>query len=106
MRTCNNGGNQAEALDAVNTLRLRANAEPFTSIDLDKVLDEKAREFFFEGQRRTDLIRYGYFTGSTYMYDWKGGAINGQTVPSRANLYPIPTSDIIANGTLTQNPGY
>lgn len=100
------GGNQAEALDAVNTLRLRANAELFTSIDLDKVLDEKAREFFFEGQRRTDLIRYGYFTGSTYMYDWKGGAINGQTVPSRANLYPIPTSDIIANGTLTQNPGY
>ncbi|MGL4293204.1 MAG: RagB/SusD family nutrient uptake outer membrane protein [Bacteroidales bacterium] len=100
------GGSQAEALNAVNELRERANAVPFSSIDLDRVLDEKAREFFFEGHRRTDLIRYGYFTGSRYMYDWKGGAAHGQSIPSRSELYPIPTSDMIANGTLTQNPGY
>lgn len=101
------GGNSEEALNAVNALRVRANATRMQSIDLDKVLDEKAREFFFEGQRRTDLIRYGYFGGnSNYSYDWKGGAQTGTYVSTTYNLYPLPMSDIIANGTLTQNPGY
>ena len=72
------GGSQDEALKAVNELRARANTKLFTSIDLNKGLDEKSREFFFEGHRRTDLIRYGYFGGSTdYRWDWKGGSASG-----------------------------
>ncbi|MEG1187709.1 MAG: RagB/SusD family nutrient uptake outer membrane protein [Bacteroidales bacterium] len=100
-------GNAQEALEAVNKLRVRANAEPMSSVDLDKILDEKAREFFFEGQRRTDLIRYGYFGGnSSYSFDWKGGVATGTNILPMYNLYPIPMSDYIANGSLVQNPGY
>lgn len=101
------GGNSNDALDAINALRLRAKAIPLRSIDIDEVLDEKAREFFFEGHRRTDLIRYGYFGGSSsYSYDWKGGAKNGSNFSEIYNLYPIPASDLNANANLVQNPGY
>ena len=61
--TLRNGGSQKDALEAVNTLRRRAHATELQSVTLDQILDEKAREFYFEGQRRTDLVRYGYFTG-------------------------------------------
>jgi hypothetical protein len=77
-----------------------------TTIDLDEILDEKAREMYFEGQRRTDLIRYGYFTSNKYLWDWKGGQANGTSVSSFYNLYPIPVSDIIVNKNLSQNSGY
>ena len=39
-----------------------------TDLTLDFVLDEKAREFYFEAQRRTDLIRYNKFTSNYTMY--------------------------------------
>lgn len=101
------GGSSQNALDAVNEIRSRANAKPLVSIDLLKVLDEKCREFFFEGHRRTDLIRYGYFGGSAeYRWDWKGGAINGTQFDKIYNLLPIPASDLNANPNLVQNPGY
>ena len=101
------GGSTSEALDAVNILRARAGADELQSIDIDVVLDEKSREFFFEGHRRTDLIRYGYFGGSgSYNYDWKGGIASGINFSADYNLYPIPATDLNANPNLTQNPGY
>lgn len=101
-----NGGSTTDALAAVNTLRSRAGATPFTTLTLDRVLDEKAREFYFEAQRRTDLIRYGYFTTSNYLWDWKGGSQSGSSVSSIYNLLPLPASDLNANGNLVQNTGY
>lgn len=101
-----NGGTQKDVLNAVNALRKRAHAEELESVTLDQILDEKAREFYFEGQRRTDLIRYGYFTGNEYLWDWKGGIQEGTAVDADYNLYPIPTSDITVNGNLEQNSGY
>ena len=101
------GGSPSEALAAVNALRERAGASPLNNIDLNTVLDEKAREFFFEAQRRTDLIRYGYFGGSsTYNWDWKGGSAGGAQFDKNYNLLPIPASDLNANPNLVQNPGY
>jgi hypothetical protein len=70
------------------------------------ILDEKAREMYFEGQRRTDLVRYGCFTSNKYLWDWKGGQANGTSVNAFYNLYPIPVSDVIVNENLEQNPGY
>jgi hypothetical protein len=64
------------------------------------------QENFFEGRRRTDLIRYGYFTGNNYNWDWKGGVANGTSLPSYLNLMPLPADDLNANSNLTQNPGY
>jgi hypothetical protein len=104
--TLRSGGVAKNALDAVNVLRLRAGATELDAITLDRVLDERAREFYFEGHRRTDLIRYGYFTTNRYLWDWKGGEANGTAVSSIYNLCPIPVSDMIANTNLKQNPGY
>jgi hypothetical protein len=94
------------ALQAINEIRERSNARQLTNIDKDGILDEWAREFYFEGRRRTDLIRYGYFTGSSYNWDWKGGVPNGTALPSYLNIMPIPADDLNANDNLKQNPGY
>jgi hypothetical protein len=60
----------------------------------------------WEGHRRTDLIRFGYFTGGSYLWSWKGGVQNGQAVDAKFALYPIPATELLANPNLTQNPGY
>ncbi|MFM8433701.1 MAG: RagB/SusD family nutrient uptake outer membrane protein [Bacteroidota bacterium] len=70
------------------------------------ILDERMRELYWEGHRRTDLIRYGLFTSSSYVWPWKGGTLTGTAAPVHLDLYPIPSSDLTANPNLTQNPGY
>ena len=103
------GGEMATAVDYVNALRERAygdNSGDVTAIDLDFILDERGRELYWEGHRRTDLIRYGYFTSGQYLWPWKGKAANGTAVDDRFNLFPIPASDMGANPNLVQNPGY
>ena len=106
-------GNQitATGLGYINALRARANARPVSQADctIDFILDERSRELYYEGFRRTDLIRYGYFGGeksANYLWDWKGGVKNGQGFAAFRNLFAIPAEDINANPKLTQNPGY
>ena len=65
-----------------------------------------ANEFYLEGRRRSDLVRFGMFTTNKYVWDWKGGAMNGTSVASYYNLYPIPVSDINNNKNMSQNEGY
>lgn len=99
-------GNLATALGYVNQLRARAAAAPVATIDLQFILDERARELSWEFTRRTDLIRYGKFTTGAYLWPWKGGVKEGQAVGDHRNLFPIPQNDITANSKLIQNPGY
>ena len=106
------GGDAATALQLVNNMRKRAydgnNAAILTAgeLDLDYILDERGREFFYEGQRRTDLIRFNKLAGSSYKWPWKGGVSEGRSVESYLNVYPIPADDIGANENLKQNTGY
>ncbi|MEO7216370.1 RagB/SusD family nutrient uptake outer membrane protein [Mucilaginibacter sp.] len=103
------GGVTATAVNYINLIRNRAygNASGnVATISLDFILDERARELYWEGFRRTDLIRYGKFTTSTYLWPFKGGVTGGRSVEDFRNIYPIPTDDITANPTLVQNPGY
>ena len=98
-----------EALNYVNTVRRRAygnNNGDYTSLNLDELLDERSRELHWEGTRRTDLIRYGYFTSNSYLWPWKGGIAGGTGVSAFRNLYPIPAADLSANPNLKQNPNY
>lgn len=96
-----------QAVNDINELRSRANAKVITSIGSEMdILDEWCREFYMEGRRRSDLVRFGCFTTSKYLWDWKGGTANGTTVDSHYNVYPIPADDIMNNGNLNQNPGY
>jgi hypothetical protein len=102
------GGSMTQAVDYVNQIRTRANASTITAGDLDLnfILDERARELNLEGHRRTDLIRFGKFTGGSYLWPWKGNVQNGTAIPSTYNVFPIPLKALEANPNLTQNPGY
>ncbi|MGL4852910.1 MAG: RagB/SusD family nutrient uptake outer membrane protein, partial [Phocaeicola sp.] len=97
----------SEGIAAINEIRSRANAAVRTTYTLDNILDEWSREFYFEGRRRSDLIRFGYYGGnSTYRWQWKGGAQNGTTFNANLNIFAIPDTDLNANPNLQQNPGY
>ncbi len=106
------GGNAATALTLVNKIRERAysntTAGDITAPQLTAgfILDERARELYWEGFRRTDLIRYGLFTGGAYLWDWKGNIMGGTGTDAHLNVFPIPASDLLINTNLKQNPGY
>lgn len=102
------GADATTVMNDINELRGRANTRLFNANDIteENIRDEWCREFFMEGRRRSDLVRFGCFTGNKYVWDWKGGVANGTTVDSHFNVYPIPADDIMNNGNLSQNPGY
>lgn len=100
-------GDTTGALEKVNVLRERANATKLTNITLDDILAERSRELYWEGFRRTDLIRFNKFTEGSYLWRWKGGVKEGKAVESFRKLYPIPNNVVTAsNGAIGQNEGY
>jgi len=103
-----NGEGSATAKGYIDALRNRARATIKSSYTLDDVLDERSRELYCEGLRRTDLIRYNQYGGTQATYNWsyKGGNINGVTFPKTRNVYPIPTDEMLANSNLVQIDGY
>ena len=104
------GGAQVDnltALEAVNVLRRRAHASEIQSLNLDFILDERGREFYAEGYRRSDLIRYGKYGGNNgYQWECKSGVSAGADFPQYMNLYPIPASLLPSMYNGQQNPGY
>ena len=106
------GISKAEAIGYLNDLRKRAYSDkvvaPISDADftLDFMLDERGREMFFEAQRRTDLVRFGKYTGTEYLWPWKGGVPEGKAVGPHFSVFPIPSDDIGSNTNLKQNEGY
>ena len=105
------GGDLNTAAARINELRERAygnNSGNITSSDLSLqfVLDERSKELYWEGQRRTDLVRYDQFTSATYLWPFKGNEPTGVGVDSYRNLYPLPANVISINPNLSQNEGY
>lgn len=102
----NNGQTTAEGTKYINELRERANTTTYPQYSVNQILDERARELYHEGFRRTDLIRYNLFHTADYVWEWKGGAQNGSSFSADRDIFAIPAEDINANPNLTQNPGY
>lgn len=105
------GGDMATAVGYVNALRQRAYGNNSGNINtsdltLNFLLDERGRELYWEGHRRTDLVRFGQFTNGTYVWEWKGKVKDGTQTGSYRDLYPIPVNDLNANPNLRQNAGY
>ena len=105
------GGDMGTAVQYINMLRERAygnqNGDITQSdLTLDFILDERARELYWECHRRTDLIRFGKFTSGDYVWQWKGAVQDGKGIDDKYNLFPIPAADVVANINLVQNPGY
>ena len=95
-------GSASEALGYVNQLRTRAGAGAISSGDLTLpfLLDERARELYWECHRRTDLVRFGQFSNGTYVWPLKGGSLTGAPVPAFYDVFLILASDIGANPKL------
>lgn len=117
-------GKTGEALNIVNNkIRARANAAALATLTEDELLDEWLREFYHEGRRRIDLVRFGQFAGDKCTRNWEGrSGSNSKKQPSfnadnswntdvakidaYMSVYPIPETDLVANGNMTQNEGY
>jgi hypothetical protein len=105
------GIDESTAVGYINELRQRANGNTSDNISagdltLDFLLDERAKEFYWECHRRTDLVRFGKLTGGDYIWEWKGAIQDGQSTESKFDLMPIPSSDVNANPNIDQNPNY
>lgn len=101
------------AVNDINLIRQRAYGDDSGNIEvadltLDFIIDERAREFYYEAQRRTDLVRFGKFTGGDYLWQWKGGAYAGTSTSEHLNLFPIPGDELSSNPNYNDqnNPGY
>ncbi len=101
-------GDKGGALNIINNvIRARANADPLPSLDEETLLDEWCREFYDEGRRRIDLIRFGRFFGpeaDKYRYHWEGrmGKNDGPQfyttgTPEYMNWFPVPSEDKRSN---------
>jgi len=104
-------GNADKALQYMNLVRARAKAPALSYVDLTKkgIMDERSREFYLEGTRRTDLIRNGMFAGPTQtVWQYKGSNTSpeGTRIDEKCNLYPIPNAVLNAQPGFKQNPGY
>jgi hypothetical protein len=105
-----NGLTSSKAKGYIDAIRNRAHAAIKSSYSFGDVLDERAREFFFEGYRRVDLIRFNRFGGQdAYNWDYKNGIEDGSNkikFDKTRNLFPLYSDEILANSNLTQIDGY
>ena len=92
-------GDVEGAKELINTtIRARAHAAALETLDAGSLCDEWCREFWGEGRRRIDLIRFGRFAGpeaDVNQYHWEGRAGGTKFTPiaEHFNWYPIPSSD-------------
>jgi hypothetical protein len=91
------GQSSDDPLTLYNQLRTIREASTVSSVSLDDILDERARELYWEGWRRQDQIRFGTFDET-----W---TLKTNTEEFR-RLFPIPARAIASNPNLVQNEGY
>lgn len=103
------GTDLAKGLQYANLVRERAGVTIWNTADLtlDNLLAERCRELYWELTRRSDLVRFGRFTGPNQkLWSWKGNALEGNNIDSRYDLMPIPVNVIAASPDFKQNKGY
>ena len=102
-------GDLGKAAADINVIRNRVQATPVSvsDINLDLILDERARELYMEEFRLNTLMRMEKLPEYLMKYN-KVVKTNGYTLDSHINKLPIPNSEIEANtgAVLEQNPGY
>lgn len=100
---CQLHGVDCNGLSYLNKVRERVGLDPATTITPLSLLKERQCELYMEGHRRSDLIRFGRYTGNTYLWSWKNGVYEGGSIPEYRALFPIPYQYV---NTVGQNPGY
>lgn len=100
---CQLHGVQCDGLKYMNMVRARAGMPNVTAITAENLLHERQCELYMEGHRRTDLIRFGKYTGGSYVWSWKNAVYEGGSIPEYRSLFPVPYQYV---NTVGQNPGY
>ena len=95
-------GKVDEALELVNEVRSRAGAPMLGTLTLDILLEERLREFAWEGLRRQDLVRFGRFGAATTLRP----QLPGEAMSRYTDIFPIPADIRALAPSLEQNPGY
>lgn len=103
---CEKEGQKSKALPYLNEIRERAGMDAFPDYTLEDIQNERAVELSWEALRRTDLIRWGLFHSSTFLWRWKGGSYDGQGFPEHRLVFDFPQSELTANSNLKHKPGY
>jgi hypothetical protein len=104
---CMNLDVQGEALPYIQALADRAGVAPPSEITPEFLLAERARELLWEAHRRTDLIRFGVYNDSAFLWPYKGGdSYAGTGFPAYKCIFPIPPTELATNKALVQNAGY
>lgn len=111
VRSGGSAGNSGMALNYINQIRQRAYGNTNGNIsandlNTDFLWKERGRELYWECIRRTDLVRFNLLTTSDYIWQWKGGVVEGKAVATKYNVFPLAASDVSANPNLVQHPGY
>ena len=104
-------GNPDAAADDINEIRERSSASPITGSDVNMefILDERARELFVEENRLMTLMRTGTIVERVSTHNpMHNGSYDANQIFDYQNLWPIPNTEIERNteATLEQNPGY
>lgn len=106
--TLHGAGDASLGLKYVNIIRARAGVSEYVSTDMTatNLLDERARELYWECTRRTDLVRFNRFIDG-YNWNWKGGTYNGGMLDQHRNVFPLPSNVMAIYGSeMIQNTGY
>ena len=104
-------GDQANAAKDINIVRARVNADPVAAgdVDLDFLLDERARELFTEEFRLFTLMRTGKLVERVRKHHpYHNGQHESYPINDYNKLWPIPDSEIEKNteAVIEQNAGY
>lgn len=92
-------GNASGAQTTINIVRAKRGATALTgTLTAGQILDERQREFYWDGWRRMDQIRFGTFLAARTL---KPAASDPKYL-----YFPIPNAALAVNPNLTQNPGY
>ena len=104
-------GNEPKALEHINAVRRRAGAPgmkddmELSSVTIDDILDERARELCGEGPRWTELKRTGKLIERVKLHNERASEANN--IKDFHLLRPIPLSQIErSSNTVSQNPNY
>jgi hypothetical protein len=110
-------GNGNEAIDYMNKVRDRSNAllavtTGVAALDTKEkirsaIIEERAKEFACEADRRWDLIRWGIYLDAMNAIEGSDDAGVLKTRQQRNLLFPIPQPELNTNKAITaNNPGW
>lgn len=94
-------GEESEALEYLNMIPEHRNADTYTEVTKENILEERREEFIFEGLYYWDLLR----TGQDIVRTQADQPVEIPYGDFRL-AWPIPFAELDANSNMVQNPGY